>query len=328
MGITSKEIAKICGVSRATVDRALNGKDRISPKTKEKILAVAKQMGYRKDLLARGLVKGKTMCISVLVFDIRNHYFSQLVNTIELESRKNDYFLYITLHEKNKEKEYQLINSLVGRRVDGILVCPVNKGPEFEKFLLDLPIPVVSIGNFISPKIPYVGIDDELGAKDATSLLISKGYEFIIFVCPPLSDKKNENVYTHEHRAIGFQEQLNKNKQVGGVIIDSWDYINMVDRILESSNKRTAILCSGDIYALQILKHLKMRGVKVPQDVGIMGFDNIDMLEFVTPKLTTLSNEIDTVARTSVDMLIKLMNSEPTDTHVLIAHKIIDGDSI
>ena len=104
MGITSKEIAEICGVSRATVDRALNGKDRISPKTKEKILAVAKQMGYRKDLLARSLVKGKTMCIGVLVFDIRNYYFSQLVNTIELESRKNDYFLYITLHEKNKRK--------------------------------------------------------------------------------------------------------------------------------------------------------------------------------------------------------------------------------
>lgn len=328
MGITSKEIAEICGVSRGTVDRALNGKDRISQKTKERILSVAKGKGYRKDLLARGLVKGKTMYIGAVVFDIRNHYFSQMVNAIELEAHEKGYFVNITLHEKNEEREYQLINSLVDRRVDGILVCPVNKGPEFVKFLKDLPIPAVVIGNFVSPDLPFVGIDEKQAAGDAVSLLLSKGYERIIFVCPPLSDRTTENVYTHEQRTNGFIECTQEKKQIEAIVISTWDYLTKLDTILRSGSVRTAVFCSGDIYALQVLQHLKKRGIQVPRDVGIMGFDNIDMLEFITPSLATISNGIELVGRTAVDMLVRLMNGQETETNVLMPHQVIDGKSI
>lgn len=328
MGITTKEIARICGVSRGTVDRALNGKDRISPETKNKILSIAKDLGYRKDMLARGLVKGKTMYIGVVVFDIRNHYFSQMVNAIELQARTIDYFVNITLHEKNKEKEYRLINSLVDRRVDGILICPVNKGPDFENFLKNLPIPVVVIGNLVSTDIPFVGIDEKQATKDAVSKLLSKGYERIIFVCPPLSDRENENVYTHEQRTYGFVECAQQNQQIEMDIVSSWDFLDEIDNILKSKGLRTAVFCSGDIYALQILSHLKRKGIKIPEDVGIMGFDNIDMLEFITPSLATISNEIQKVGYTAVEMLGKLMNEQKTDTHVLIPHHVIDGESI
>lgn len=328
MGITTKEIAKICGISRATVDRALNGKDRISPKTKNKILSVAKDLGYRKDMLARGLVKGKTMYIGVVVFDIRNHYFSQMVNAIELEARTIDYFVNITLHEKNKEKEYHLINSLVDRRVDGIIICPVNKGPDFERFLKDLPIPVVVIGNLVSMNIPFVGIDEKQATKDAVSKLLSKGYERIIFVCPPLADRESENVYTHEQRTYGFVECAQQNEQIEMDVVSSWNFLDEIDNILKSKGLRTAVFCSGDIYALQVLSHLKKRGIKIPEDVGIMGFDNIDMLEFITPSLATISNEIQEVGYTAVEMLGKLMNEQKTDIHVLIPHHVIDGESI
>src|SRR5690554_6695584 len=86
MGIISKDIAKICGVSRGTVDRALNNKPRIKPETKERILKTAKELGYRPDLLARSLVKGKTMSLGVVVFDVRNRYFAQLLNSIEISN--------------------------------------------------------------------------------------------------------------------------------------------------------------------------------------------------------------------------------------------------
>lgn len=328
MGITTKEIAKICGVSRGTVDRALNGKGRISPTTKEKILSVAKEMGYRKDLLARGLVKGKTMFIGVVVFDIRNHYFSQMVNAIELQARANDYFVNISLHEKNQEMEYQLVNSLVDRRVDGILICPVNKGPNFAKFLKRLPIPVVVIGNFVAPELPFVGIDEKQATEDAMSLLLSKGYERIIFVCPPLSDRGMENVYTHEQRALGFIEFSKKYQNLEFIIISTWSYLKELDILLKKKGKKTAVFCSGDIYALQILLHFKKIGIRVPDEIGIMGFDQIDMLEFVTPSLATISNEIEQVGRCAVNMLVDLMNERQTDTHILIPHKVLDGESI
>lgn len=328
MGITTKEIAKICGVSRGTVDRALNGKDRISPATKEKILSTAKELGYRKDMLARGLVKGQTMYIGVVVFDIRNHYFSQLVNTIELQARTMGYFVNITLHEKSKQKEYQLINSLVDHRVDGILICPVNKGPEFEKFLKALPVPVVVIGNLISNNIPFVGIDEKQATKDAVSMLLAKGYKRIIFVCPPLADRENENIYTHEQRTYGFLECAQQNEHIKMDIVNGWNFLDVVDNMLENRKFRTAIFCSGDIYALQILRHLKKKGIEVPRDVGIMGFDNIDMLDFITPSLATISNEIPEVGCAAVEMLWKLMNGQKTNTHILISHQVIDGESI
>lgn len=328
MGITTKEIAKICGVSRGTVDRALNGKDRISPTTKEKILSTAKNLGYRKDMLARGLAKGKTMYIGVVVFDIRNHYFSQLVNSIELRAREMDYFVSITLHEKSKEKEYQLINSLVDHRVDGILVCPVNKGPDFEKFLKSLPVPVVVIGNFVSKEIPFVGINEKQATKDAVSLLLAKGYKQIIFVCPPLADRENENVYTHEQRTRGFEECAKQNKEVKMDIVSGWNFIDNVDRLLDERKSRTAVFCSGDIYALQILRHLKEKKIDIPRDIGVMGFDNIDMLNFITPSLATISNEISQVGCAAVEMLWKLMNGQKGDTHILIPHRVIDGESI
>lgn len=328
MAVTTKEIAKICGISRGTVDRALNGKGRISPATKEKILAVAKELGYRKDMLARGLVKGKTMYIGVSVFDIRNHYFSQMVNAIELEANSKGYFINITLHEKSPEKEIQLLNSLVDRRVDGILICPVNKGVEFERFLKSLPVPVVVIGNFVSPDLSFVGIDEKQASMDAVSLLLAKGYKRIIFVCPPLADRENENIYTHEQRTLGFVERTLDNAQVEAIVLSTWNYLEELDSILPSSGKKTALFCSGDIYALQTLSYLRKRGIRVPEDVGLMGFDNIDMLEFITPSLTTISNEIETVGRTAVDTLVELMNGEETPTQKLIPHNIVQGESV
>lgn len=328
MAVTTKEIAKICGVSRGTVDRALNGKSRINSETKEKILSVAKELGYRKDMLARGLVKGTTMYIGVVVFDIRNHYFSQMVNAIELEAKTKDYFVNITLHEKNKEMEYQLINSLVDRRVDGILISPVNKGPEFEAFLRSLPIPVVVIGNYVAPSIPFVGIDEKKATAEAVSLLISKGYERVIFVCPPLADRANENIFAHEQRTLGFQECMRKNPQVEAVVVGTWDYLEELDQLLENQNPKSAVFCSGDIYALQIMQHLKRKGLRIPRDIGIMGFDNIDMLEFVTPSLATISNEVESVGRIAVDTLVGLMDGQKTNARRFVPHKIIEGESI
>jgi len=135
MGITTKELARICGTSRTTVERALNGKKDINAQTRERILAIAKKYGYHPDMVARSLVKGRSMCIGVIVFDIRNYYFAQLVSSIEQEAKNSGYTINIAMQEKEMEREIELINAMVSRRVDGLILCPVNKGPDFEEFL-------------------------------------------------------------------------------------------------------------------------------------------------------------------------------------------------
>lgn len=328
MSVTTKDIARICGVSRTTVDRALNNKSRINPKTKEKILSVSKELGYQPDLLARSLVKGKTMCIGVVTFDIRNRYFAQMLNSIEIDAKSKGYFINITLHENDRALEKELISRLLALRVDGILICPVNKGKAFEGLLEKLPIPVVTIGNYVSDKIPFVGIDEKKAASEATKMILSKGYERVVFVCPPLIDQNKENIYTHEQRVKGFMEAMKNFSQVESTVIGDWDYLNKVREISKRLDKKTAFFCSGDIYALNIMKDLKKLNLYIPRDIGIMGFDSIDTLDYVSPQMATVYNSIQEVSTTAVDTLVLLMEGKPVPKKSIIDYKIIEGESL
>lgn len=328
MSVTVEDIAKACGVSRGTVDRALNNKPRISPETKEKILKVAKELGYRPDLLARSLVKGRTMSIGIVAFDLKNRFFAQLVNSIEAEARKRNYTINITLQEEDPELEIQLINSLVGRRIDGIILCPVNKGEEFSNFISSLPIPVLVIGNVLSPSIPYIGIDEAKAARDATNMIISKGYERIVFVCPPLYKRNKKNIYSHEQRLDGFLKTVKVHKEIEYGVVSGMNFIQKVDSLLDSSTKKTALFCSGDTFALDIIKHLRAKGKKVPQDVGIMGFDGIDTLEYVTPALGTVLYPVEKTGKKAVENLVEMINGKSIEKRILMKYKIIDGESL
>lgn len=328
MGVTVEDIAKACGVSRGTVDRALNNKPRISNETKEKIIRVSKEMGYRPDLLARSLVKGKTMSIGVVVFDIKNRFFAQLVNSIENEARRRNYFVNITLQQEDPELEMQLINSLVDRRVDGIIICPVNKGEEFGKFIADLPIPVIVIGNVIPSDVPYIGINERKASKDATELLISKAYERIVFICPPLKNKNKENIYSHEQRLLGFLEVMKAHQNIEYDVIDNMNFIPYIDGLMENCNKKTALYCSGDTFALDIIKHLKKTGKRIPQDIGVMGFDGIDTLDYVTPALATVMYPVEKIGVKAVKGLLDLIEGKSIDRHILMQYKVVSGESL
>jgi LacI family transcriptional regulator len=285
-------------------------------------------MGYRPDLIARSLVKGRTMSIGVIVFDIKNRFFAQLLNSIENEARKRDYFVNITLQEEDPELEIQLINSLVDRRNDGIILCPVNKGDKFAKFISELPIPVVVIGNEISQSIPYIGINEREAAKEATELILSKGYEKVVFVCPPLANKKRENIFSHEQRLEGFLQGVKKHAEVERDIIDHWNFISDAEELLEKASKKTALFCSGDTFALDIIKHFRKIGKKVPRDIGIMGFDGIDTLEYVTPQLATVVNPIDKIGAKAVENLLDLIDGQNIDKHILMRYEVVAGESL
>ena len=260
MSVTTNDIARICGVSRTTVYRALTNSGRINEKTKQKILKVADELEYRQNPLATGLKSGKTGYIGVVVFDIRNRYFAQMLNAIEIEAKKQDYFINITLHEKNKELEKELILSLIDYRVEGLILSPVSKSKAFNDFIINTNKPTVIIGNRVGKDIPFVGIDEKNAARDAVKLIAKKEYEQIVFVCPPLADVEQENVYSHEQRKQGFLEETKNHSDIHSSIVSSWDYLKEVEEILKNTSLKTAFFCSGDIFALEIMKHFKQLG--------------------------------------------------------------------
>lgn len=328
MSVTTNDIAKICQVSRTTVLRALNNQGRISEETKERILKTAKELGYRPDLLARGLVKGRTMYIGVGVFDVKNQYFAQMLSAIETEAQKQGYSVNITLHDKNKTKEIELIRKLADYHMDGLILSPVNEGEEFAHFLKNLGIPLVIIGNKVSDTLPFVGIQEKEAAKEAVEKIIKTGYEEVIFVCPPLGGIDEGNIFTHRERLAGFCDVIAANTKISSQILSNYDYIEEAKKIVKDSGKKTAFFCSGDIFALEIMKELKKIGMKTPRDYGIMGFDDIEFLNYITPRLSTIYNSVEEVSRTAVKLLIRQMQGESVSMNYFENYHIIDGETL
>ncbi|MFD0676674.1 MULTISPECIES: LacI family DNA-binding transcriptional regulator [unclassified Paenibacillus] len=328
MSVTIKEIAELCGVSHGTVDRALNDRPGISHKTKEKILKIATDLNYKPDFLARSLAKGTTKTIGLVLFDLYNRSFSQLTNSIETESRHREYFVNLLLTDKSFHTEKQAIEHLVNRKVDGIILFPINQGMDFEQYLEQFNIPIITICNKLSDKWSYIGIDDRSAMSDAVQYVSDKGYERIVYICPPLAYRGVSNIYTQEERLEGLLEGMRlKNFTEEPVIITDKQYVDALDRI-DLKLKRTAIICSCDQYALEAMNYLKEKGIRIPDEIGLMGFDNIDVLKYITPKLTTVHYNVEQMGKLAVDVLLEQLDTSEVTSPPLIDYTIIEGESL
>lgn len=330
MSVTIKDIARICEVSEGTVDRALNARPGISKKTKEYILKVAKELNYTPNHLARGLAKGRSMTLGVILFDVRNPYFAQLMNAIEVKARELGYVVFPIFTHQDLQNERKALEHFKTRQVDGIIMFSVQSGHEFEKELLDLKIPIVTIGNRVSGGWTYVGINERESMKDAVKHVVRKGYEEIIYISPPLARRGEVNLYTLEERLSGCREGLSEmGKKEPLVIMDS-DYIKAISQIDLESQPKKAIVCPADIYALEVLNHFKKNKIRVPEQVGLMGFDDIDTLKYISPRLCSVRYPVSEIGITAVNRLLEEIDGNHNKhlNVLLLQHQIVTGESL
>lgn len=161
-------------------------------------------------------------------------------------------------------------------------------------------------------------------------MIVSKGYQKIIFICPPLAVKEKENIYVHEQRLLGFQASMAKYPEIESSVIGKTDYLQDVKCLIDKgTEKKTAFLCSGDSYALNVMRWGQQNGMTIPKDFGLMGFDNISILEFITPKLTTVSTNLEGVAATAVSELLAQIDSEEySPKAIYLNYKILDRETL
>jgi len=189
------------------------------------------------------------------------------------------------------------------------------------------------VDNRIADGIPFVGIDQRAAVREAVQRAAEKGYERIVFVCPPLDTKNRQNLYVHKERLLGYEEEMKRYPTLRPETILSWEYLQKVDAILKEG-KRTAFVCTADEYALEIMKDQKRAKRKAPVDYGITGFDNIDTLAYVTPQLSTISNVVDEVAKSAVEMLFAMIDAEPEveqmtgDSQRILPHRYLEGETL
>ena len=329
MGITTNDLAKLCGVSKTTVIRALNNTGRISDSTKELILKTAEENGYQPDLLARSLAKGRTNTIGVLVLDSKNRYFAQMISAVSEIAQESGYGVSISFHNNDKEKEIEQLKRFAAYKVDGIILSSINEGDEYKRFLNEIGIPIVSVDNMIAKEIPFVDISQRKAMKAATEKVLSRGYNKVYFICPPIGGDINKNTYVHKKRLEGFNQAVESySSEIDVKYLLDWNYLEKLDK--ENIDDTTAFICTSDEVALDIMLFLKNKGLIAGKDYGLHGFDNIDTLKYLSPRLDTIDNNVEMVAQSAIKLLLDLIDGKETnqERRIIIPFDIIDGATL
>ena len=329
--MTSTELAKLCYISRATVDRVFNNRGNVNEKTREYILRVAKSVNYRPNYFAKSLVTGKSMTIGLLLPSMVNTFFYDLFQAVSNTAQQSNYAVLASFYEDKPGQEEEGLGRLLDRHIDGILLFSTEKDSTCAETLRQRNTPAIALMNRLS-NIPCVSTDYYRAMKDAVNYVLSKGYRRLLFICPPLEYADSRNMDALVKRYQGYldavrQHNSDSSESVEPEVIDTSDYLSRIQSISLGAEK-TAFLCSSDIYALRIIKSLKMRGISVPAQAGVMGFDGINILSYLEPTLATVKIMIDRLGIASVQQLVRLIDSGVPPEDLTVPYSIEPGQSI
>ena len=311
---TIREIAQLVGVSANTVSRALNNKPDVSSETRKNIIKAAQFLNYSPNAIARALVQRTTRTIGMVMSDISDPFFGEMVKDAEVFFRAHGYNLILCNTQENSNQEKGSIEALINKRVDGILLTPVGKNGENIQEIFNNRVPIVLLGRYFDkPSVPSVTSNDEKGGYLATRHLIELGHQRILFV------NVSHHISSARDRFRGYQKALkefsleyDQSLQIQ-TSFDLEDTYQKTKKFFDQQRKVTAVVVFCDILAISVMKAIIDVGFKIPQDISIIGFDNIKIGSLLPSPLTTIDpNKKKMVEKASEILLnaIKLDNVE------------------
>jgi len=323
--VTIYDVAREANVSMATVSRVVNGNPNVKPTTRKKVLEAIERLGYRPNAVARGLASKKTTTVGVVIPDVSSTFYSELARGIEDIATMYKYNIILSNSDQNKEKELHLLNTLLGKQVDGIVFMSGNITEEHVEEFKRSPVPIVLASTFDeNNELPSVNINYEQAAYDAVKFLIDKGHKHIAYVSGPMEEPVNKvkklkgYIRALEEAGIKYDEQF--------VVEGDYSYesgIEAFDKVLELSPKPTAIFVGTDEMALGVIHAAQDKGYEIPKDFDVIGFDNTRLATMVRPRLTTVVQPSYDIGAVAMRLLTKLMNKEGVDNHIVeLPHRI------
>lgn len=324
MTITIYDVAREANVSMATVSRVVNGNPNVKPTTRKKVLATIERLGYRPNAVARGLASKKTTTVGAIIPDISNIFFSELARGIEDIATMYKYNIILSNSDSNKEKELQLINTMLEKQVDGILFMGGNITEEHIQQFKTASVPVVLAATYDSTDvIPSVNIDYELAAYEATKELIAGGNEQPALVAGTNDSMVNNLKYEGYLRAL---KEANIEVDDSYIIKGEYSYnggLSAVEKLLELDKLPSSVFVTFDEIAIGVIHGFQDRGYKVPEDVQVFGFDNTKLAKMVRPTLSTVVQPMYDIGAVAMRLLTKYMNKEEvSDKNVVLPHRL------
>ena len=319
--MTITEIAKEAGVSKSTVSRVLNNKSDVLPGTKDRVLRVIREHQFQPNAYARSMSQRRSRTIGIVVphdidYVFQNQYYMDIQRGILKSLTRRGYYALILCCRDMKEA----FDAVLQKRVDGLLVIsPLYEHAPYINELLEQHVPLVLIGKAPeSQQVYQVCIDNYKGAMSAMQHLYDLGHRRIAFINGP------HFLPSSQERRRGYLDAMQRmgSRVEPGMIREGYNSLDSgyqtANQILDEFPDTTALFVASDYMAIGVLDAIHDRGLHVPQDISVVGFDNIQMAEQVTPSLTTINQQIEEKGRLSGNLLMDLIEGEKTPDHHVI----------
>ncbi len=324
MAVTLEEIAQQAGVSRSTVSRALHDDARISEKTKTRVLSVADRLGYVPNYIAQSLSNNRTKTIGMVITHPSNPFVWRVIEGVELAAHEQGYSVFLSTARNDRNRESEVMQAFLRRRVDGIIITSSHMRHFYHQRSFDIDTPIVLINEqFPDSDFRSVANDDYEGARLATRYLVSLGHRSIGYISSadrPKSNKRRYDGYVNVMMESDL-EPLSEFQTNAAALTDLETGFNAAEAVLQSG--LTAVFCYNDRIALGLLAKLYRRGISVPDDLSVLGFDDIDEAPYAVPALTTIRQPMVQLGYTAIEMLTRLLNGDRVENQVLGCELIV-----
>lgn len=304
------DIAAIAGVSKATVSMVLSGRDQsISEETKKKVLMIAKELNYIPNSAARSLSTNKSGTIGIILPDIINPFFSEMARAIEDSAELLGYNVIFCNTDNELVKEEKYIKLLISKSVDGVIFIAGSKSAENVRLLKSNNVPFVLVDRYIDGYEDMYGVfcENTKGVMEAITYLYEKGRRRIAFVKGP------KELTISKLRLDGYRDKMKEYKIYDKNLIFEGDLtieggIKASEKIIRANCDVDAIFFSNDAMAIGGMKIFIRKGYRIPEDISIVGYDNIQIAQFIEPELTTVGQPIYNMGQESCKLLINIIN--------------------
>ncbi len=325
---TIKDVAKLAGVSSSTVSRALSGKIPVDEKTKERVLAAVKQLNYQPNALAKGLKEGKTRTIGLIVPNICNPVFPLVSRGVEDAARKHGYTLILCNTDEDLDREREAIQKLRKHWVDGIILATSGTENIHIREVKNSGLPLVLLIRKMGEEIDAVMIDNYNSAFKGVSYLIRMGHRKIAIV------NGDDKLILYQQRFQGYIHALKD----AGIAFDPSLVLSVsnedscyetVSSFLQRGKDIDAFFAASDLLALEVMRAAQDAGFSIPEDISVLGFDDLPFSPFLNPPLTTVHQPLYQMGQNAAERLISIIEGEQSKPIVQVLEtKLIERKSV
>ncbi|WEK53747.1 MAG: LacI family DNA-binding transcriptional regulator [Candidatus Cohnella colombiensis] len=327
---TIKDVAKLTGVSVATVSRVLHNLTGYSAETRSKVLQAIEELGYRPNAIARGLINKRTQTIGVLFPDVSSSFSSDILNGIEETSHEHGFSVIVCNTARNGERTLKYLQVLQEKQVDGVIVASQSINQAYEAELMSMNVPVVLINTLAHHnQIVTVKVDDRQAAYDATAYLISNGHREIAMI-----SGNRDDLLAGSTRLSGYRQALED--QGLTYVEDRIAYGDFryesgrsaMKQLLDTNLPFTALFVASDEMAIGAMGVAHEAGIRIPEDISIIGFDDLLISRMSIPPLTTIHQPLQQMGRSASEMLIRMMDTSGEVHPIIAEHSIVERATV